>query len=982
MLCALTALLALPAHALTPFPDDELLVFDQRVVAVVDGGTYWEVDVLADLQNLDIGALSNVTATLMVPTSPRWIVLADTLTFGTVGPLGVVSADPLAPVRIRIDKALSGPAAACLASDCLPFGLSGKEDTVYQVGVEPVLPELVTAYLGAGNDGVDEYVEFDGWTAQLLALTPGDILVFEDPHDDTTGCADTLFGTDCPPHMLSAPQVPWEVLGVADVGYDIIRLRYLPRPDLDLTALLVSGYVSGGASVAGTAMKNSAEHGFPDMRCNEWPDGSLKVDSTGPDCEFAGRFVPFNGRSIGATSTAQGGASLKGISAGLGVRVRGSMPRKTGASFTITHDTTALVHAGGAEVAAPFHADLWNHVIPLPAVPIGGVPVDLELVVDLDLDIEATLSGPGSAGLTQRGTFGVEMDYDHVSGAYVMQPVAEVEPLHSNDPTLVSGAAMDLRTAFTVDVQLRGLLGTLGGPSVTGTAWTELAVDPVASPWWELTAGADLVGTLELDAVGFTVASHTYPLVSTPVASIGAASAPFTEDPGFSAGPTTRWAVDLDHVDVTGDYPADVLDLGGGDLAVVSRSPGVVTALDPLGNKVWQTQAGTATLGGVVPSAAGLIAVGQENNKLFIGLMDNAGVPVQQHAWWAGGGFAVSKVVPLSAGTAPELLMLGTTLVSGRYSAFAARVTYDTADPVDPLTVTWARTYRTPTGLIPYADSFADGVLTSGGVAVVGQTSEGLTYGASAGLLDLATGDVLWAKKFQTGERFRGVEMLPDGWLLAVGKRDGNGVVAPFEYHTFWMVKIDPATGLHGAVAGYAEDLCCSSAYTTPGASVYDTAEDVVLLADGTVALTGWTALTNASNLFVLRVDQSLNALWMLTVEGDGEDRGMYLTDSGDGIVVLGQTTSPGQHGLGRTDLDLLVLKLPYEGGIAMSPTSAMTVRYDKPDATPPAWNTIDPLGASNLGWAVADLPLALSTTSNVLVPVVHGSWDVDANPR
>jgi hypothetical protein len=92
------------------------------------------------------------------------------------------------------------------------------------------------------------------------------------------------------------------------------------------------------------------------------------------------------------------------------------------------------------------------------------------------------------------------------------------------------------------------------------------------------------------------------------------------------------------------------------------------------------------------------------------------------------------------------------------------------------------------------------------------------------------------------------------------------------------------------------------------------------------------------------------------------------VVDAGTGLAVLGTTTTPADSGYGGSGTDLLLARVPYDGGLTLTPDANLDVRYTRPDMVPSS-SDLEQLA---IGTTVTDITLTLSTATAIMsVPTI-----------
>lgn len=194
--------------------------------------------------------------------------------------------------------------------------------------------------------------------------------------------------------------------------------------------------------------------------------------------------------------------------------------------------------------------------------------------------------------------------------------------------------------------------------------------------------------------------------------------------------------------------------------------------------------------------------------------------------------------------------------------------------------VVWERTFGG-------ADVDAAGpiaALADGGVAVAGFTTKGEGDWDFWVLRLDGAGNVVWERTFGGTEKDAplSVVRLSEGGFAVAGEAQSKGAGG----RGFWVLRLDGAGNtVWERTFGGAED---------------DVARPVVALADGGLAVAGYTKSKGAgeSDAWVLRLDGAANVVWERTFGGAGDDQARSAVALADGgLAVVGYTESKGAGG-------------------------------------------------------------------------------------
>lgn len=921
------ALLAPTVAAFPAFDEDEIYIGDFTVVSSARTADSLVLELTADLQNLAGGTFDFINVELAGGRAsglPLRVQAEGMLSYEDIDPWGVTApAKDSRTITLTIPRSQVRATLNALANDELVWELSGIETTVYQEGVFVMDDDTRDVYFPYGD-----LAGFDAWTDLLLDVDVGDIILFQD------GCMDVGVTEE----YLCAPKAPWEILdmGEDDIG---IWLEVEARDDLELGDLIESGTLTNSIQASGTGMHQSV---FSNN--NKLESCEVNPETEEMECSFQGLYQANNDLAMGDNTALDGGINMRGVSAGVGVRIREGAVSEIGADFEFDYDTAMAVQAMDSDLEASWEEVLFEYSVPLVETQIAGVPLELSIEFTLSMGAESSFDSGAAFGLAQRGSVGVT--FSQGDDGFEATPVFEVDPFLSSPPTLASDASGSFRTWLSLEAQLELDRGLAAGPSARLAGFTEFTIDPSVDPWWEVSAGGEVEGTLELDLLGFQVAAHTFGLSTETVETVSSDAAAYSGVTGLASGEEVRWAEDYHYGGTYGDYPIGVVPMDDGGVVFATWNPAVVARTDPAGELLWDTYLSGPSLGGIHAYDGGLLAFGEYGRALWIGELDADGNEVQQHQYTFDHVFDLLDVHMVDDGPTPSFLVTGTILYDDSwFHAWLGYLTYDPSATDDPVTWHWARIYDSQTTYGPYADSFQDIVWDDGDIYIAGITTAGeleghISYNALLMKLDV-DGQQVWAKATRDGaDGLYALAMDGSGALVAGGYY--SQIVTQVAYfHSAWLGNFDASTGLLGTAATLSEDLWWEAypdtsgypSYTTPGASIYDAVHALEPLDDGGFAAIGVSGLGNKVG-WVMSLDSGLNVRWLSTFEGlsGGETVPAYLADMGHGLAVIANTTAPTLEGYGGGARDTMLLSVPYDGILQFEPATGMNSRYTKPD--------------------------------------------------
>jgi len=253
--------------------------------------------------------------------------------------------------------------------------------------------------------------------------------------------------------------------------------------------------------------------------------------------------------------------------------------------------------------------------------------------------------------------------------------------------------------------------------------------------------------------------------------------------------------------------------------------------------------------------------------------------------------------------------------------------------------VLWARSYD-----LPGEDDEAHGaVLTQDGNLVlsgytghpvdppsIGTPDAGNVLKTGCALLmkvSSADGSLLWARNYPShwGLDFHRVVEAPDGTLFAAGAA-GRIVTQSRPSSLFAKLKADGTLIAHVTVG---EDADWPDELPSAGNTPYDNVQDLIWTPEGLWAC-GVTGLGTGTAGWVMGLTEELGVRFYTVFDGGSSEAMLRLVDTGDGLVVLGNTVSAYPWGKGGLSVPLL-LRLPWEGIMRFHPDSRLQSRYLQP---------------------------------------------------
>ncbi len=963
-LALVSTLLASPATAaFDTFPEHELLVTNTSLISYTQKGGLYELVITAELENLDAATFDWVTAEIGEGL-PRMVQSSGWLEFDEIEPYAV-AAPVKGTVTLQVPRAMLRRTLDALANGAIAWELDGIERTVYYDGIYPMDSDTRLEYNDEFSGGGTAI--FAAWTDLLTALQPGDIIIFIDGDEDDP---------------LSQPKAPWEVLDITSDD-DWVYLDYTTAAEAELEDLIVSGTVSATMNNGGDGMHQSV------FSNNNTTESCFVNEDKEMECSFAGIYLANNDIELATGVELDGGVNMKTVNTAFHVRMREGVMDEVAVDLELGYDSAMALFGAVPKLTPEFETTLIEIHIPVVDTTMAGVPLEVGLGVSLYLGAEADFDAAAALGLHHRGTVGVTFEAD-LSGediGYSSTPFIDVEPLLTSPPTLADDAVGSFRAWMAAEATVELYGGLIGGPSASLGAFTEFSVDPSQDPWWQFEAGGEVEGTLQLELLGFGVIAQTYGLETETVRTDGATVAAFSGIGDLASGEQVRWAENYHYGGTYGDYPVDLAVLDDEDLIFATWNPAVVARVDRTGQLEWDTYLTWPSLAGLVAYDGGVLALGESGRALWIGELDlDTGDLVQQHQYGTSYVFDCTGVHVIDDGPTPSFLVKGTMLTEDSwFRAWLAYVTYNPAAKKDPLTIHWSRIYDSQSTYGPYPDDFRalvwdDGDIYVGGVTTAGQPAGTISYNALMAKLD-SSGDQIWARAVRDGgDSVNAMALADDGTLLTVGSYPMIVTQVPY-FHSFWFSMWDAKSGSYLTSNGLSEDLWWEAfpntgaypSYTTPGASIYDAGSAIIPLADGGYAATGYSGLGSQKG-WIMSLDPRLEVRWLSTIEGGNANLPVILRDTGSGLAVLSQTTSPAVHGYGGNGMDTMLLSVPYDGILAFEDATGMNSRYTKPDMVPPPSNeTIVPLE-----YIITDHALTHEAATVGAQPAGISNWTLD----
>jgi hypothetical protein len=558
--------------------------------------------------------------------------------------------------------------------------------------------------------------------------------------------------------------------------------------------------------------------------------------------------------------------------------------------------------------AAGFRETIPLATVPLPLIPITGTSVEIEPVLLLFVTVSGSVEAGFRAGYQREASWrmGVQFDRGAISAYATPADLASQPSRPEVSGNLAVGAevAAHAGTAFVPWVAGAPLVG----PLVAGSVSLGLDVRPLASPWWELTAGFSAVyGRYDL-VTGPTVSGTLFGPATVSLASAGGANT------GSGTGAASRWAKTY-----SWSANASVQDLGpaadgSGDLLVVGAlglADGFLLQLDEQGTTSWAFEV-DRLFDAVDVSPTGdsfLAANGSTTGGGRVMRLDDQGAEVWERVL---NGLAGVEMIDVAATADGGVVACGSVNLGSAFHQLVVRLDASGA-------LVWANTYGVSynEGLRRVWEMPNGDLLLAGS----GKWSDSLGQVANANGVALrldANGAVLWSRALGT----TGVDVVEsacpagDG-LLLVGSVDG-------EENAAWAARLDGSGNLLWSRVLAGEER--GGAFDRIGGDTpWDGLRGAVALggsvaggdagADGFLLL-GDTSLGADADAWALRLgglDASGALLWFRAYRGPEEDWMTAATPTASGGALLAGATKSWPAVGGGTQL--LLVHASAQGG-------------------------------------------------------------------
>lgn len=662
--------------------------------------------------------------------------------------------------------------------------------------------------------------------------------------------------------------------------------------------------------------------------------GNYSVDTP------TGFFFPVNDVEVAPGATLSGDFAIGAADFGLEIRIRDGVLERAGVRTDIfQHLTLELRAEADVEIHRVERPLLSDFALPGFHTNIGGFPVSIQPTMSIYVGAEGSITAGTVAGGIQSST--AHFSAGVLNGQADPEVSFDVLPLALTPPQLTGDTGMTARLFGGVEVAVQ--IEHVGGPTMNVEASIDLAVDPNATEWWDLSVGARATAGMQFAPFGIDIAEADYPVLDTRHGGLVAAVA--GKRPGARAGSARvvsarasgqaqRWAKSIDLMANSDDFAADVIVTTDGSIVSVGSAAfdGFAMKHDTAGGELFVRRLGNVS--GVAPQAVvevpgtGYLVAGELGPLAFAAMLDPDGTVRWKNHYDFGGTFddlGLDRIVDPATGDVTGFVFAGSLLIEATFRTVVVRL--DTAG-----NVVWAKIYA----LRGWEQFFDVKSLPDGGFIACGYLSTPVPTVDEPGnqtgwvvRLD-ADGGVVWSRgvgSSAAGEYLRAV--IPFGEdFVAVGNT-GTSALSPHE--TLFVARL-ASNGDEVHLTTYAGPPI----FTEPGAPVvlgdtgFDTAYDVIRQPYG-VTIVGKTDNAFASSAWLIRLDEDLDPVWWLTADGTGIDEFRAVADTGDGYVALGNTTSF----TGQPSRNFLLARVPYDGQLHFSPAGTGWTNYSSPIVTP-----------------------------------------------
>lgn len=736
--------------------------------------------------------------------------------------------------------------------------------------------------------------------------------------------------------------------------------------------------------------KSEADLRFAAMDPENPRDGYL-ADTWGLFCLH----YALNDIQIARGITLDGELLLRGLNLSVNLKWREAAIKKLAFTFTSRAelDLRLTAEAGSKNDGDPLFAKekqvVWAPLPPV-VIPIGDVGLvfqpELTAKVGCSLDARTRVVVP----MQSSAETGLSMSWDDSrpeGSKYQYDPIHKVTPLAISEPTLAQAVSMTAsawaEAAFQVkmNVTVNGLpLPVSGGPELKTHVQADFTLTPLGTPWWALTASADVTGNLNFRFLGFEIADPGVNLFHVPDLLTRQATTPPAPVNGpldNAAGDHVRWARAVKSGALS-PYQAGVARVAGTaeDVFIALHSAidkSVLMRVNARGDLVW-SKGGLMFGPDLLASTpdGGVLVAGHSGSGIFLSKHDGSGnlewtrdrtflndTNFQQNIYPA------KVLVRETGGGAFDIFVAGyrdegTILVTDPFL-----MKYDSSG-----TLLWAKHYASPD-----AEYVADAAwMPNGNIVLCGwhKASPDGTNAPGAGtmvggwLMTLdPSGDVRRTARTDASEGviWKGVTTAPDGTIYTAGLL---GLTVVSSLPAFQVGAYDTNLNLLNMVTlgeGLTADARLSAAQSSPdgnagitttgdpqqpgqllpglpdflptaGATSWDSGQRILWTPAGIIVL-GTTALANNTAAYTLALNDQLSVRWMLTHERFfSEESLLDLVATDDGIVCVGNSAQffdVSTHNPAADNGCALILKLPFEGKIALHPGARGIDKYLQP---------------------------------------------------
>lgn len=597
--------------------------------------------------------------------------------------------------------------------------------------------------------------------------------------------------------------------------------------------------------------------------------------------------------------------------------------------------------------------------LPIAAIPVGPLALTLTVTPSLDLGANGGISAAGTFGWSQTAVtkFSASVDGGRALGSGFPLPVTtsfsstRTQSANSaSGPFVTTTTTADLegfiRAGLGVELSLSGFISAEVQAALD--VFAHLHVDPLATPWWDISTGIDpyfsLTGRiLGLSVAGVDTKSQDLPAVSAPHL---AATSPL--DPlGRPAGADTHWARALTYANMPISVDAiDVIPLPNKGLVTLTTLPGIALLLvefDPYGTEVRRR-----TLGNVLHTAnrpkrlrtlpdGGLLVFAAP----VLLRLDASWNVVWKKTFAAAPGntlrFYDMDVAPGAGTDFAAYFAAVTDIVSGTFNTKAVVLKLDAnGDAV------WTKSYTTKG-----EESFLSIRATADGGCVAGGKTDAkwddpreFSYIPPEGAMNpfpdeldngylvriAPDGSVLWAWA-AAALSFNGLAVQPDGRIGAAGSALGHGIYDPWKGPSIHVFNADGSRG--GATS-----FTAGMPGVKSGGNLDDYAGAITTGTDGGWVLSCKTGPDNQAPAasFIVATTPSLYVKWLIGYDWFGSPREVpeRIINRGDSYFFMSLLDDGRVNG--ASPMDFIILScLPDTGLCSLLPSNRLTHGFFTP---------------------------------------------------